>query len=160
MMHRIALFSILLGLMGTALYACYPKPVGPTGADGKRLTWPEMALAQRQAHMKNVIIPRAGAVFRSWRPDRYQEINCTLCHGKNAEKGDFRMPTEHLPRLSGEVLLGPEFEKHPDTTRLKLKQLVPTMSEALGLRPFSLITRSGFGCYSCHLGPDGPMFGN
>ncbi|MEJ2589491.1 MAG: hypothetical protein P8165_18290, partial [Deltaproteobacteria bacterium] len=63
-------------------------------------------------------------------------------------------------RLSGDLLLGPEFEKYPDTTRLKLNQLVPTMSQALGLKPFSLITRSGFGCYSCHLGPDGPMFGN
>jgi len=34
------------------------------------------------------------------------------------------------------------------------------MSTALGKKKFSLITRRGFGCYSCHLGPDGPMFGN
>jgi hypothetical protein len=160
MVHRIAAPLILLGLIVLSLQGCYPKAVGPPGPDGKQLTWPEMTLAQRQAHMKTVIIPRAGAVFRSWRPDRYPQINCTLCHGKKAEKGDFRMPTDHLPRLSGDLLLGPEFEKYPDTTRLKLNQLVPTMSKALGLKPFSLITRSGFGCYSCHLGPDGPMFGN
>ena len=70
------------------------------------------------------------------------------------------MPTAHLPRLSGEVFLGPEFEKHPETTRLKLDRLVPMMGEALGLKTFSIITRKGFGCYSCHLGPTGPMFGN
>lgn len=70
------------------------------------------------------------------------------------------MPTDHLPRLSGELLLGPEFDKHPDTTRLKLDRLVPTVAEALGLRVFSIITRTGFGCYSCHLGTDGPRFGN
>jgi hypothetical protein len=70
------------------------------------------------------------------------------------------MPTSHLPRLSGDFLLGPEFQKHPETTRLKLNRLVPEMAEALGLKPFSIITRKGFGCYSCHLGPDGPLFGN
>jgi hypothetical protein len=37
---------------------------------------------------------------------------------------------------------------------------VPEMAEGLGLKTFSLITRSGFGCYSCHLGPNGPLFGN
>jgi hypothetical protein len=34
------------------------------------------------------------------------------------------------------------------------------MAGALGLKSFSIITRTGFGCYSCHLGPTGPMFGN
>jgi hypothetical protein len=58
------------------------------------------------------------------------------------------------------VLLGPEFEEHPETTDLKLDRLVPEMADALGLDSFSIITRRGFGCYSCHLGPDGPMFGN
>jgi hypothetical protein len=70
------------------------------------------------------------------------------------------MPTSHLPRLSGDVLLGTEFAEHPKTTRLKLDRLVPDMAKALGLKEFSLITRSGFGCYSCHLGPTGALFGN
>jgi hypothetical protein len=43
---------------------------------------------------------------------------------------------------------------------LKLDRLVPEMAGALGVKEFSLITRRGFGCYSCHLGPEGPMFGN
>ena len=47
---------------------------------------------------------------------------------------NFRMPSAHLPRLSGAVLLGPEFEKYPDTTRLKLDRLVPAMSESLGIK--------------------------
>ncbi len=42
----------------------------------------------------------------------------------------------------------------------KLDRPVPEMAEALGLKTFSLVTRTGFGCYSCHLGPTGPMFGN
>jgi len=70
------------------------------------------------------------------------------------------VPTDHLPQLSGALLLGSEFAKHPNTTRLKLDHLVPEMARALGLKPFSIATRRGFGCFSCHIGPDGPMFGN
>ena len=99
---------------------CYPKRVGPPGANGKLLTWPEMSFEQRKAHMEK----------------------------------------EVLPRLSGDFLLGPEFQKHPQTTQLKLNQLVPEMADALGLKSFSLVTLRGVGCYSCHLGPDGPLFGN
>ncbi len=153
----IAAFTLLPILL--TLGGCYPKRIGPVGDQGKPLTWKEMSANQRKTHMKTAIVPRAGAIFRAWRPQRHAQIDCTLCHGPNARKDDFRMPTDHLPRLSGALLLGPEFEKHPDTTRLKLQQLVPTMAAALGRKPFNLLTRRGFGCYSCHSGPSGPMFG-
>ena len=150
----IAFLSLLL------FWGCYPKPIGPAGPDGERPTWAAMSFEQRQAHMREVVLPRAAAIFRAWRPERFAEIDCTLCHGRGVETGNFKMPAAHLPRLSGELLLGPEFRMHPETTRLKLDRLVPEMANALGLRSFSIITRSGFGCYSCHLGPSGPMFGN
>lgn len=140
--------------------ACYPKRIGPPGANGKRLTWPEMSFEQRKAHMGNEVLPRAAVIFKGWRPERYVAVNCSLCHGQGARIGIFAMPTSHLPRLSGDFLLGPEFQKHPQTTRLKLNRLVPEISDALGVKPFSILSRRGFGCYSCHLGPDGPLFGN
>jgi hypothetical protein len=155
-----SVFVILSIIVFMPLTGCYPKRVGPSGPDGKALTWPEMTVVQRQTHMQQVVLPRAAALFRDWRPDRYAEVTCHLCHGRGVEVWDFSMPTNHLPRLSGDVLLGSEFEKHPDTTRLKLDRLVPEMSDALGLKSFSIITRRGFGCYSCHLGPKGAMFGN
>jgi len=150
----------LAGMILAAMCGCYPKAVGPAGPDGKRLTWDQMNLDQRKAHMKNVVMPRAAEVFRTWRPKKYAVVDCSLCHGRGAATGNFDMPTAHLPRLSGDWTLGPEFKKFPDTTRLKLNRLVPLMSEALGKKPFSVATRRGFGCYSCHLGPSGPMFGN
>jgi len=146
--------SILIGA------GCYPKRVGPPGPDGKPLTWPQMNREQRKAHMGRTVLPRAAAIFRSWRPLRYGDVHCTLYHGRGAGTGNFSMPTDHLPRLSGDVLLGPEFQKYPQTTRLKLNRLVPEIADALGVKPFSIITRRGFGCYSCHLGPSGPLFGN
>lgn len=159
--HRNNITAIVLAaLIVLALWGCYPKRVGPVGPDGKRLTWAEMNIQQRKAHMNDAVLPRAAAIFQSWRPDRYARVDCTLCHGQRAKTGNFKMPTAHLPRLSGELLLGPEFQKHPDTTRLKLNRLVPEIADALGLKKFSIITRTGFGCYSCHLGPNGPAFGN
>jgi hypothetical protein len=151
---------VLAVLIVSVLWGCYPKPVGPPGPDGKRLTWTEMNSAQRKALMQTEVLPRAGALFRAWRPERFAAVDCRLCHGPGANAGNFQMPTDHLPRLSGQLLLGPERQKHPDTTRLKLNRLVPLMAQTLGKKPFSLVTRSGFGCYSCHLGPTGPMFGN
>jgi hypothetical protein len=152
--------TLLVLLFAAVMFGCYPKRIGPPGVDGKPLTWPEMNLKQRKARMAAVVVPRAGEIFRAWRPERFAKIDCTLCHGQGAVDGDFSMPTAHLPRLSGDFLLGPEFAKHPDTTKLKLNRLVPEMADALGLKSFSLITRRGFGCYSCHLGPEGPLFGN
>ena len=149
------------GLLACLVLAgCYPKRVGVSGPDGKKMTWVEMSLEQRKTHMKTEVLPRAAAIFISWRPERFTEVDCSLCHGRRAQTGNFEMPTDHLPRLSGDAFLGPEFQKHPQTTRLKLKRLVPEISSALGVKKFSIITKKGFGCYSCHLGPDGPVFGN
>lgn len=157
---KLLMCPIVLMICLSISLGCYPKAVGRSGPEGKPLTWPEMNQAQKKAHMKKEVLPRAAELFKSWRPERYAKVTCSLCHGQGVKNGKFKMPVAHLPRLSGKVLLGPEFEKHPETTRLKLDRLVPMMSETLGLKSFSIITRRGFGCYSCHLGPKGRMFGN
>lgn len=138
----------------------FPKAIGPAGSEGRQLTWPEMNIVERKAHMRRAVLPVAADIFGTWRPERFATVNCSLCHAQGESKGIYDMPADDLPRLSGQLLLGPEFARAPDTTNLKLNRLVPEMSEALGLKPFSIVSRSGFGCYSCHLGPDGPMFGN
>ena len=147
---------VLLLVLG----GCQGKPAKLTTTDGQQLAWDDMDISQRKRHMQQAVLPVAVSVFSSWRPERYARVDCTLCHGKGAREERFDMPTDHLPRLSGALLLGPEFSAHPETTRLKLNELVPRMAEALGKKPFSLLTRRGFGCYSCHLGLDGAMFGN
>ncbi len=158
--RKATMLIVLLGFSSSMLGGCYPQAVGPADSLGGKLTWKEMDLRQRKAHMRAVILPKAGEVFRAWRPEKYARVDCGLCHGPGAMINSFEMPTSYLPRLSGELLLGPEFKKHPDTTRLKLTRLVPSMAAALGKKRFSILTRRGFGCYSCHMGPDGPIFGN
>lgn len=154
------IFIIVAALTIMICWGCYPKQVGPVGPDGARLTWIEMNFDQRKEHMRKEVLPRAAVIFQTWRSERFSQIDCSLCHGKGPNAEAFQMPTTHLPRLSGELLLGPEFKKYPDTTRLKLNRLVPEIADSLGLKTFSIITRSGFGCYSCHLGPTGSVFGN
>ncbi|MDA8141954.1 MAG: hypothetical protein M0036_25175 [Desulfobacteraceae bacterium] len=160
--HPSALILIAVTIMtAVAFWGCSAtKRVGPIGPDGKPLTWSEMNIEQRKLHMKKVVLPLATTIFQQWRPERYAKVDCTLCHGVGDYTGDYHMPTDHLPRLSGELFLGPERAKYPDTTELKLNRLVPEMADALGVKRFNLITRRGFGCYSCHLGPKGPMFGH
>jgi hypothetical protein len=158
-MQRTQLRFILLIVL-VSIAGCSAGPKKRFFIDGDEMVWSEMDVAQRKHHMEQVVLPIAGSVFRSWRPGEYDEIGCSLCHGAGAASDDFRMPTTHLPRLSGELFLGREFRDYPETTGLKLDRLVPEMAAALGKDEFSLITRRGFGCYSCHLGPDGPMFGN
>ena len=123
--------SLVFAVFCAGLICCssYPKGVGPQGSDGKRLTWADMNLTQRKAHMNREILPRAAELFAAWRPERYAGADCTLCHALKQRPGDFTMPTARLPRLSGTLLLGPEFKKHPDTTRLKLNRLVPMMAD-------------------------------
>lgn len=149
------LLILLVGIAG-----CSAGPEKRFLVDGQEMVWSEMNIEQRKHHMERVVVPIAASVFQSWRPGDYDEIGCTLCHGNGAVSDDFRMPTAHLPRLSGDLFLGSEFREYPETTGLKLDRLVPEVAAALGKREFSLITRRGFGCYSCHLGPDGPLFGN
>jgi hypothetical protein len=158
---RVILFIALSGIISLASLSCTTKrPIGPIGPDGRQLTWAEMNIEHRKAHMKQVVLPRAAEVFQVWRPERFGRVECSLCHGTAEKTGNFHMPTDHLPRLSGDALLRQEREKFPETTQLKLNRLVPVMAEALGEERFNLITRRGFGCYSCHLGPEGPMFGH
>lgn len=148
---------VAAAVLALFLSGCYPKAVGPAG---KQLTWTEMRFEQRKAHMSAEVLPRVAVIFGEWRPERFANVDCTLCHRQGLQEGEIQMPTADLPRLSGDLLLGTEFSEHPETTRLKLDRLVPTVSGALGLKPFSIVTRRGFGCYSCHLGPSGPVYGN
>jgi hypothetical protein len=157
--HRFMCVTLAI-LCVLIIWSCYPRPVGPIGPDRKQLTWDEMNIDQHITHMKNVVLPRAAELFRTWQPKRFDTVSCNLCHDIGKTTENFHMPTSHLPRLSGDWTLGPEREKYPDTTKLKLDRLIPLMSDALGKKPFSIITRRGFGCYSCHLGPSGPMFGH
>jgi hypothetical protein len=159
--NKPVLFVCIVCLVALVLWSCIAsRGIGPIGPDGKLLTWANMNIEQRKVHMRNVVLPSAGAVFQEWRPNHYATIDCSLCHNDVENTGDFYMPTCHLPRLSGDVLLGTERTKYPETTELKLNRLVPVMSDALGVKSFNIITRRGFGCYSCHLGPNGPMFGH
>jgi hypothetical protein len=159
-LKRVLRMMFSMVLLGTVLFGCHTGQANSTHPPEYPLTWSRMDYGQRRAHMRNVVIPIAQEVFGAWRPEKHSRVDCSLCHGAGAETENFSMPSASLVRLSGKLLLGPELQKQGDTTRFKLDRLVPPMAQALGKRSFNILIRRGFGCYSCHLGPTGPEFGN
>ena len=75
------------------IIGCYPKRIGPMiNSTGKKMTWEEMNINQRIKHMRDEVLPRAKKIFRSWRPEHYKKIDCSLCHGQVVNEGHFKMP--------------------------------------------------------------------
>jgi hypothetical protein len=159
-LKRMILMMLSLAAIGALLFGCYTGQTNLSDSTESPSTWSLMKYDQRLAHMRNAVLPVAQEVFGAWRPEKHSRVDCSLCHGAGVDMGNFSMPSTDLIRLSGRLLLGPELKNHGDTTRLKLDRLVPPMAQALNKGRFNILTRKGFGCYSCHLGPAGPMFGN
>jgi hypothetical protein len=157
---RVIIMMLSLAALVALFIGCQTGKANLSDPPESPLPWSLMAYDQRLVHMRNVVLPLAQEVFGAWRPEKHSRVNCSLCHGAGVETGNFSMPSTNLIRLSGKLLLGPELKDHGDTTRLKLDRLVPSMAQALNKSRFNILTRKGFGCYSCHLGPAGPMFGN
>ena len=154
------MIMLSLTAFGALMVGCHTGQSNLSSPAESPSTWSQMNYDQRLSHMRNVVLPIAQEVFGAWRPEKHSRVDCSLCHGAGVDIGNFKMPSANLIRLSGKLLLGPEFKTNGDTTRLKLDRLVPPMAQALGKNRFNILTRRGFGCYSCHLGPAGPMFRN
>nr|WP_320015853.1 hypothetical protein [uncultured Desulfobacter sp.] len=73
-----ATMILILAAASTLLCGCYPRRVDPIGPEGKQLTWEEMNLSQRKAHMRQKILPVAADVFGTWQPERFDQVNCSL----------------------------------------------------------------------------------
>jgi hypothetical protein len=159
-LRKIIIIMVSLVAHGSLMVGCQTGQSNSSHSADFPVIWANMNNEQRIVHMRNVVVPLAQEVFGAWRPEKHSRVDCTLCHGTGVDTGNFKMPSGNLMRLSGKLLLGPEFQINGDTTRLKLDRLVPPMAQALNKKRFNIVTRKGFGCYSCHLGPSGPMFGN
>ena len=94
-----------------------------------------MAKPQRLDYMRNVVLPKAAAVFQEHDPEAFADFSCGTCHGD--KRNGFRMPA-HLPPLTDQLLT----EKASEAAFMNEK-VVPLMTALLGSTVFD--------CVNCHL---------
>lgn len=130
--------------------------VGCGGAKAKdapaALAWKDMDHEQREAFMKDTVMPEMQAMFAAFDP-KYAEMNCKTCHGAGAEDGSFEMPNPDmwvLPTEAGWKTFAPDPEQ---TKWLEFMggQVKPAMAKLLGMSDYDWQTGEGdFNCSGCH----------
>src|SRR5438067_4195923 len=91
------------------------------GAAGKK-DWADMTKDERKEVMKTVVVPRMAVLFKELNAQHYPAINCTLCHGEGAKKGNFGMPNPDLPKLGFTDHLAKERAEKPEMVAFMAKK--------------------------------------
>jgi hypothetical protein len=136
--HLVSLVAVLaLAACGGAQTATAPAPTGP---------FKTMTAEQKLQHMKTVIQPTMGPLFKAYNGAKFAEFGCATCHGN--DKVD---PHKALPRLT---LSGDGFAKltakEPALVKFMSEQVTPAMAKAMNEKPYDPATHQGFGCGGCH----------
>jgi hypothetical protein len=109
---------------------------------------------QRQAYMKDVVMPRTKELFVAF-DAKYQTMDCKTCHGDGAEDGSFEMPNLKIkPLPNTEEAFMAWVSKDPEAARyaeFMATKLEPLMGELLQIPVFDPKTGKGeLSCQSCH----------
>ncbi|HVK84354.1 MAG TPA: hypothetical protein VM513_09615 [Kofleriaceae bacterium] len=113
-----------------------------------------MDAKQREAYMKDVVMPRTKELFVAFDP-KYQTMDCRTCHGDGAEDGSFEMPNPKLEPLPNTpeafmawISKDPEAARYAEFMATKLE---PLMGELLQIPVFDPKTGKGeLSCGTCH----------
>jgi hypothetical protein len=89
-------------------------------------------------------------VFSEHDPKEFADAKCTLCHGKGAEKGEFKMPNPKLPKLNPAKNFAKHVKEEPEMVKFMGERVVPEMAALLDMQPYDPATQKGFGCFNCH----------
>lgn len=129
------------------------EPEAPTGTETEPVTeatpaegeapakkFDDMAPAERLKFMKEVIAPTMAKKFQELNAEHYAEFSCVTCHGPGAKDGNFKMPTEALPKLPEDM--EPLMKEKPEVMKFMIETVKPEMQKLLGEEEFS--------CFDCH----------
>ena len=88
------------------------------------------------------------AEFIKFKPEEFEHFGCKTCHGEGIEDHTFKMPNPKIWKLPRSK----EGWAKADTSYLRfMKETVkPRMASLLGMKPFDMKTKTGFGCGNCH----------
>jgi hypothetical protein len=142
--------KLLAVVLFVATAACGQKPGGttPGGATGvlPDVPFEQLDHDQRIQFMKEKVVPTMSALFQKHDPEKYKGFDCKTCHGKAAEKGEFHMPNDGLPKLNFSDMS--KF-KPADIEWMK-SEIKPQMAKLLREPEFAPDNPQGFGCLHCH----------
>ena len=144
--HSLSFLAVLvLAACGGAELPAASATAPPTGAFD---SWTK---EQKLQHMRTVIQPTMGGLFKAFDGAKYADFGCRTCHGKTMED-----PHKALPKLtaSGDGLKKLTAEKpeviKPEIMKFMSEQVTPTMAKAMNEKPYDPATHQGFGCGGCH----------
>jgi hypothetical protein len=125
-------------------------PAASNGAPGPG-DWDKWSHDQKLEYMKTAVLPKMGGEFHDFDAKKFADPKCSLCHGKGAKDGSFKMPNPDLPKLD----ITPEgFKtmqaKHAAIAEFMMKHVEEDMAQLIGEPPYDPKTQQGFGCLGCH----------
>ncbi len=112
------------------------------------INWKGMDHDAKLSYMKQVVMPKMRREFTAFDSVQFGNMKCGVCHGDGVKDGSFKMPNPKIFKLpnsrEGWAKADPKFLKF-------MKEVVkPEMASLLGLQPYDMKTKTGFGCGNCH----------
>lgn len=118
------------------------------GSETAELEWAQMDREARLELMQQVVMPEMRELFFEFDSDRFSDVSCALCHGRDMAVVDYRMPNGVTPLDPAEI---PAIVGSDDRmARFMTDRVWPRMTELLSARPYDPETHEGFGCLGCH----------
>jgi hypothetical protein len=141
---------LVLVKLALAVLACGPK--SGSGSDPAVPVLPDVPFEQldhdqKIQFMKQVVVPAMGPIFKRHDPGRYGGFGCVTCHGEAADRGEYHMPNDGLPRLNFADLS----KFRPHTIEWMKNEVKPTMARLLREPEHTEDNPDGFGCLGCHV---------
>ncbi|MDX2089904.1 MAG: hypothetical protein SFX73_18760 [Kofleriaceae bacterium] len=141
--------AVLVGACGSKTPSQPTTP--PEGSAAPAAALPDVAFEQldhdqKIQFMKEKVMPEMAAAFQAHDAKEFAEFGCKTCHGPGAEKGEFHMPYDGLPKL-GEKEMAKYKKEDIEWMATVIK---PKMAALLKEPEYSKDNPNGFGCMHCH----------
>jgi|GEM_PF-1418285 len=127
------------------------KVVGPP-----EVAWKDMKYNQRREYMKLAVMPKVKPLFQKYDPKMFADFTCETCHGGEASKRKYKMPSPDIKPLPNtpegfQAKLKAE-PTWPKWTKFMGGEVVPAMAALLGVPAFNpeKPDKNAFSCGGCH----------
>ncbi len=113
--------------------------------------WESMSFLKRRKYMEETVEPTMKKIFQEFDPKVFANFNCATCHGPDAQKNKFKMPSnpvsldpKNMPDPNGKNAYMAKYAK------FMMGKVTPEMLKLLNVEGLDPSTGQGFDCFSCH----------